>query len=141
MAGTTKFTGEKATIKLGTSTVLKMNSWKLSVKATLVDTTTFDDEGWESNETATKSWELSLEGLYKGDDTTGQRELMKQLVLGGALETSLYIDKSSSVADFKGNIRVESLDVDTSVKGEIKVSIKAKGTGKLDGIESAIVAG
>ena len=141
MAGTTKYTGEKATVKLSSSTVLKMNSWKLSVKATLVDTTTFDDEGWESNETSTKSWELSLEGLYKGDDTTGQRELMKQLVLGGALETSLYIDKSSAQPDFKGNIRVESFDVDTSVKGEIKTSIKAKGTGKLDGIESAIVAG
>lgn len=137
----TKYTGEKATIKIGDTDVLKMNSWKLSVKATLVDTTTFDDEGWESSETATKSWELSLEGLYKGDDTTGQRELMKQLVLGGALNCSLYIDKTSAQPDFKGNIRVESLDIDTSVKGEIKTSIKAKGTGKLDGIESAIVAG
>lgn len=133
-----KYTGEKAEVKIADAKIAKLNSWKLSVKASLVDTTSFDDEGWESNETSTKSWEVSLDGIYKSDDTTGQKELMKQLALGGALEVSLYIDKSSTVADFKGNMRVESIDLDTSVKGEIKLSIKAKGTGKLDGVESAV---
>lgn len=133
-----KYTGEKAEVKIADAKIAKLNSWKLSVKASLVDTTSFDDEGWESNETSTKSWEVSLDGIYKSDDTTGQKELMKQLALGGALEVSLYIDKSSTVADFKGNMRVESIDLDTSVKGEIKLSIKAKGTGKLEGIESAV---
>lgn len=133
-----KYTGEKATVKIGENDVLKLNAWKLSIKATLVDTTSFEDEGWESNETSTKSWEVTLEGLFNPEDTTGQVEIMKQLALGGALETEFYIDKDASYPNFKGNIRIETIDVDTSVKGEIKTSIKAKGTGKLEGVEKPI---
>ena len=85
-----KYTGEKATVKIGENDVLKLNAWKLTIKATLVDTTSFEDEGWESNETSTKSWEVTLEGLFNPEDTTGQVEIMKQLALGGALETEFY---------------------------------------------------
>lgn len=130
-----KYTGEKAKIKIGdTSTqadVLKMNAWKLGIKANLVDTTSFEDEGWETSEASTKAWDGSMEGIFKKDDTTGQVALMKAMVAGTNLPIELFTNVEDSAADFKGNIKVESADVDTSVKGEIKMSIKFKGNGKL----------
>lgn len=132
------FTGEKAQIKTGLNTVTKMESWKLGIKANQVDITSFDSDGWEETATSTKAWELSMEGTFDKTDSTGQMEVLKQLSLGGDVPIELFTNKDDAVADFKGNIKVESVDIDTSVKDKLKISIKAKGNGKLEGVEAAV---
>ena len=91
-------------------------------------------DGWTETETTTKEWEVSLEGTFNKGDTTGQKALLTALAEGTNLPLSLYIDKSASKADFSGNVKITSVDVETAVKDKIKLSIKAKGNGKLTGL-------
>lgn len=127
-------TGEKGAIKTGENSITKMESWKLNIKANEVDTTSFDSDGWSETETTTKEWEVSLEGAFNKGDNTGQKALLTALAEGTNLPLSLYIDKSASKADFSGNVKITSVDVETAVKDKIKLSVKAKGNGKLTGL-------
>lgn len=129
------FTGEKGAIKTGSNSITKMENWKLNIKANETDTTSFDDGGWESCEITTKGYEVSMEGTFNEADATGQKAIMAALASGDDFPIELYIDKSSSEADFKGNVKITGLDVETAVKDKIKISIKCKGNGKLEGLE------
>lgn len=133
-------TGEKGAIKTGANQVTKMENWKLNIKASEVDTTTFDDEGWESYEISTKGYEVSMEGIYNKSDKTGQQAIMTAFANGASLPIELYIDKSSEKADFSGNIKITGVDIETTTKDKIKISIKGKGTGKLEGLEPSLPA-
>lgn len=128
------FTGEKGTIKTGENSITKMENWKLSIKANEVDTTSFDSDGWEETEVTTKSWEVSMEGTFNKADATGQKAVMAALVSGENLPIKLYVDKTAEKEDFSGNIKITGIDIDTSVKDKLKISIKAKGNGKLNGL-------
>ena len=125
--------GAKGSIKVGAtpSVVTDMNSWKLTIKNNLEDTTSFDDNGWESSQATVKAWEGSIEGSWNMDDTTGQKALQAALIAGTPIAMELFTDKADIAAAYEGNALIESLEVDTSVKGIIKVSIKFKGTGAL----------
>lgn len=138
MATVAKYTGENACVKLGDNKILKLNSWKITIKGNIVDTTSFDDGGWEDSEVSTKAWEPSLEGVFKRDDKAGQMELIKQIAVGEKLETDFFTNSTDTLPDFRGKILVESADIDTSVKGEIKISFKLKGCGKLEGVDAPI---
>ena len=129
------FTGEKGAIKTGENTVTKMENWKLNIKANETDTTSFDDEGWESCEITTKGYEVSMEGTFNKADTNGQKAIMAALASGDNFPIELYIDKSSEEADFRGNVKITGFDVETAVKDKIKISVKCKGNGKLEGLE------
>ena len=129
------FTGEKGAIKTGENSITKMENWKLSIKANEVDTTSFDSDGWEETEVTTKSWEVSMEGTFNKADTTGQKAVMAALVSGENLPIKLYVDKTAEKEDFSGNIKITGLDIDTTVKDKLKISIKAKGIGKLNGLD------
>lgn len=128
------FTGEKGAIKTGENSITKMENWKLSIKANEVDTTSFDSDGWEETEVTTKSWEVSMEGTFNKADATGQKVVMAALVSGENLPIKLYVDKTAEKEDFSGNIKITGIDIDTSVKDKLKISIKAKGNGKLNGL-------
>lgn len=128
------FTGEKGAIKTGENSITKMENWKLSIKANEVDTTSFDSDGWEETEVTTKSWEVSMEGTFNKADATGQKAVMAALVSGENLPIKLYVDKTAEKEDFSGNIKITGIDIDTSVKTKLKISIKAKGNGKLNGL-------
>ena len=129
------FTGEKGAIKTGENSITKMENWKLSIKANEVDTTSFDSDGWEETEVTTKSWEVSMEGTFNKADTTCQKAVMAALVSGENLPIKLYVDKTAEKEDFSGNIKITGLDIDTTVKDKLKISIKAKGNGKLNGLD------
>ena len=117
-----------------------MENWKLNIKANEVETTSFDDDGWESYEISTKGYEVSMEGIYNKEDKTGQQAIMTAMAGGASLPISLYIDKSAEKADFTGNIKITGIDVETAPKDKIKLSIKGKGTGKLTGLEASLPA-
>lgn len=134
------FTGEKGAIKTGENQITKMENWKLNIKANEVETTSFDDDGWESYEISTKGYEVSMEGIYNKEDKAGQRAIMTAMAGGASLPISLYIDKSAEKADFTGNIKITGIDVETAPKDKIKLSIKGKGTGKLTGLEASLPA-
>ena len=133
-------TGEKGAIKTGENQITKMENWKLNVKANEVDTTTFDDDGWESYEVSAKGYEVSMEGIFNKTDKTGQQAIMTAFASGASLPIKLYIDKGASKEDFSGNIKITGIDIEVTTKDKIKLSIKAKGTGKLEGLEASLPA-
>lgn len=130
------FTGEKAAIKYKDGETSKnlgrMENWKVSIKNGLVDVTNFDDEGWTNYETGLKSYELSCEGSFSKDDAS-HKKLMDCMVYGTSLDVELYTLKTDTEPELKGQVKVESIDIDTSVKDKVKVSAKFKGCGKLQG--------
>ncbi|MPM26235.1 hypothetical protein SDC9_72736 [bioreactor metagenome] len=132
-------TGEKGAIKTGLNSVTKMENWKLNIKANEVDTTSFDSDGWEETEISTKGWELSMEGAFNKADTTGQKAIMAAIASGEDFPVELYTNKDDEKADFSGNVKIIGLDVETTVKDKLKVSIKAKGNGKLTGLEASLI--
>lgn len=134
------FTGEKGAIKTGENQITKMENWKLNIKANEVDTTSFDDDGWESCEISTKGYEVSMEGIYNKGDKNGQQAIMIALASGANLPIKLYIDKEAEKEDFSGNIKITGMDIEVAPKDKIKISIKGKGTGKLIGLESSLPA-
>ena len=76
-----------------------------------------------------------MEGTFNKADTTGQKAVMAALVSGENLPIKLYVDKTAEKEDFSGNIKITGLDIDTTVKDKLKISIKAKGNGKLNGLD------
>ncbi|MGL5718846.1 MAG: phage tail tube protein [Paraclostridium sp.] len=126
----TKLSGIGGAVKIATVKVAGIDNWKLSVKGNLVETTSFDSNGWEEYIATTKGWEASFEGVLTQGDTTGQEVLLKAMIDGTSVSISL--DKSATNS-YTGSVLIESVEVDTSVKDKIKLSIKAKGNGALTG--------
>lgn len=127
-------TGVKGSLKLGANKVAKIESWKLGIKAGEIDVTTWDSAGWEEFETGLLGWEVSFEGILDKDDTTGQQAIFNAMATRANLAIDLFVSDGVT-ADYDGNIRVTGVDVDTTMKDKIKLSIKAKGNGKLNGFE------
>ena len=133
-----KFTGEKGAIKIkpssGTAVAIgKMRNWKLSVSADTVDVSSFDSNGWAENETSLKSWSGSSEGIFKKDDTNGQKAVLKALADREDVELEFYTNKEDAEADFKGKAKVTSFEIETSLKDELKISFNFEGNGALTG--------
>lgn len=127
-------TGVKGSLKLGANKVAKIEGWKLNIKAGEIDVTTWDSDGWEEFETGLLGWEVSFEGILNKDDATGQQAIFNAMATRANLAIDLFI-ADGVTADYDGNIRVTGVDIDTSLKDKIKLSIKAKGNGKLNGFE------
>lgn len=135
MPTVTKLSGIGGAVKLGTTKVAGIENWKLSVKGNLVDITSFDSAGWEEYLATTKGWELSFEGVLAEGDTTGQDVVLDAMVDGTVL--SITLDKAPS-SSYTGDVLIESVEIDTSVKDKIKLSIKSKGTGPLTGFGTTV---
>ena len=131
------FTGENGAIKIGSGSsavaVGKMKNWKLSISADTVDTSSFDSDGWEENETSLKSWSGSSEGIFKKADTAGQGAIIKALADRIDVDLELFTNKADTTADFKGKAKITSFEIETSLKDELKISFNFKGNGKLEG--------
>jgi predicted secreted protein len=127
-------TGEKGAIKIGTVEVARMESWKLSIKANEVDVTSFDSDGWEETAITTKGFEVSMDGIFDKSDTTGQKAIMTAMSTGVDVALELFILKTATDADFEGKVKITGLDIDTSVKDKVKLSLKCKGNGALTGL-------
>lgn len=127
-------TGRSGNIKVGSTPaeVANMESWKLSLKQNLIDATHFGNGGWESYAPGIKGWEGSIEGSWNiTGDVTGQKVIQDAFDSGAEIDLELYVDENQTGDVYKGKALIESIDVDTSVKDKVKLSVKFKGNGPL----------
>lgn len=124
-------TGRYGQVKLDDVVVANLSNWKLSIKQSLIDVSHFGNEGWDEVVAGNCSFEGSFEGSYDKSDTNGQVAIQKAIVSGEDLEISFMTDKNDEADKYIGKVKVETIDIDTSPKEIIKISVKFKGNGAL----------
>ena len=124
-------TGRYGAVKLDNVVVANLSNWKLSIKQSLIDVSHFGNEGWDEVVAGNCSFEGSFEGSYDKSDTNGQMAIQKAIVSGQDLEIDFMMDKNDEADKYTGKVKVETIDIDTSPKEIIKISVKFKGNGAL----------
>ena len=124
-------TGRYGQVKLDDVVVANLSNWKLSIKQSLIDVSHFGNDGWDEVVAGNCSFEGSFEGSYDKSDTNGQVAIQKAIVSGEDLEISFMTDKNDEADKYVGKVKVETIDIDTSPKEIIKISVKFKGNGAL----------
>ena len=124
-------TGRYGQVKLDNVVVANLSNWKLSIKQSLIDVSHFGNDGWDEVVAGNCSFEGSFEGSYDKSDTNGQVAIQKAIVSGEDLEISFMTDKNDEADKYVGKVKVETIDIDTSPKEIIKISVKFKGNGAL----------
>ena len=124
-------TGRYGQVKLDDVVVANLSNWKLSIKQSLIDVSHFGNNGWDEVVAGNCAFEGSFEGSYDKSDTKGQMAIQKAIVSGEDLEISFMMDKNDEADKYVGKVKVETIDIDTSPKEIIKISVKFKGNGAL----------
>ena len=124
-------TGRYGQVKLDDVVVANLSNWKLSIKQSLIDVSHFGNDGWDEVVAGNCSFEGSFEGSYDKSDVNGQVAIQKAIVNGEDLEISFMMDKNDEADKYVGKVKVETIDIDTSPKEIIKISVKFKGNGAL----------
>lgn len=124
-------TGRYGQVKLDNVVIANLSNWKLSIKQSLIDVSHFGNDGWDEVVAGNCAFEGSFEGSYDKSDTNGQVAIQKAIVSGEDLEISFMMDKNDEADKYVGKVKVETIDIDTSPKEIIKISVKFKGNGAL----------
>ena len=124
-------TGRYGQVKLDDVVIANLSNWKLSIKQSLIDVSHFGNDGWDEVVAGNCAFEGSFEGSYDKSDTNGQVAIQNAIVIGEDLEISFMMDKNDEADKYVGKVKVETIDIDTSPKEIIKISVKFKGNGAL----------
>jgi predicted secreted protein len=124
-------TGRHGQVKLDGVVIANLSNWKLSVKQALIDVSHFGNDGWDEVVAGNCSFEGSFEGSYDKADTNGQMAIQEAIVSGQDLDIDFIIDKNDETDKYTGKVKIETIDIDTSPKEVIKISVKFKGNGAL----------
>ena len=124
-------TGRYGLVKQNEQAIANLSSWKLSIKQSLQEVSHFGNNGWDEVIAGNCSWEGSLEGSYDKSDAQGQLAIQKAIVSGEDLSVEFIVDENDDTDKYTGNVKVESIDIDTAPKDIVKISIKFKGNGEL----------
>lgn len=124
-------TGRHGQVKIANTVVASLSNWKLSIKQTLIDISHFGNDGWDEVVAGNCSFEGSFEGSYDKSDTQGQMKMQNAIVSGEDLVIDFIVDKNDATDKYVGRVKIETIDIDTSPKEVVKISVKFKGNGAL----------
>lgn len=124
-------TGRHGQVKIADTVVASLSNWKLSIKQSLIDVSHFGNDGWDEVVAGNCSFEGSFEGSYDKSDIQGQMKIQKAIVSGEDLEIDFIVDKNDATDKYVGRVKIETIDIDTSPKEVVKISVKFKGNGAL----------
>ena len=124
-------TGRHGQVKIADTVVASLSNWKLSIKQTLIDISHFGNDGWDEVVAGNCSFEGSFEGSYDKSDTQGQMKMQNAIVSGEDLVIDFIVDKNDATDKYVGRVKIETIDIDTSPKEVVKISVKFKGNGAL----------
>lgn len=124
-------TGRHGQVKIANTVVASLSNWKLSIKQSLIDVSHFGNDGWDEVVAGNCSFEGSFEGSYDKSDTQGQMKMQNAIVSGEDLVIDFIVDKNDATDKYVGKVKIETIDIDTSPKEVVKISVKFKGNGAL----------
>ena len=124
-------TGRHGQVRLDDVVIANLSNWKLSIKQALIDVSHFGNDGWDEVVAGNCSFEGSFEGSYDKSDAKGQMAIQEAIISGEDLEIDFIIDKNDETDKYTGKVKIETIDIDTSPKEVVKISVKFKGNGAL----------
>lgn len=124
-------TGRHGQVKIANTVVASLSNWKLSIKQSLIDVSHFGNDGWDEVVAGNCSFEGSFEGSYDKSDIQGQMKIQNAIVSGEDLVIDFIVDKNDATDKYVGKVKIETIDIDTSPKEVVKISVKFKGNGAL----------
>ena len=124
-------TGRHGQVKLDDVVIANLSNWKLSIKQALIDVSHFGNDGWDEVVAGNCSFEGSFGGSYDKSDANGQMAIQEAIVSGQDLDIDFIIDKNDETDKYTGKVKIETIDIDTSPKEVVKISVKFKGNGAL----------
>jgi predicted secreted protein len=123
--------GSLMLLKVGANTVVGGRAASLSLKRTLIETTSKDSE-WTKRIVGRKEWSISAEMLNDLDDITGQHAIREAMIGGTSLSMSLA--KATPVTgdrSFSGTVQVTNVGETAPDNDAATFSVEAEGTGAL----------
>lgn len=122
-------TGKGGNLKVGSTNVSQMSSWKLDIDIELKDATNFASNGWKEQIAGLKGWSGSSDGTWNViTDTTGQKALQDALLNGTTVSIEFNINGTNK---YTGSAFVKKISVDEPVDDVVKFSVDLEGTGAL----------
>lgn len=123
--------GKNGKICLGTSKIVGMKNWSLSLSVSTLDTTALGDD-WKSYILGLKEWTASSDGDYQftaiNEQQTIQNGLQEAYLSGTPVILRLYVDETHY---YTGTAVITSLSIDDPVADIIGISIGFTGCGAL----------
>lgn len=123
--------GKNAKVTVAGADVKGLNSADITINGDTIDVTTFLSGGWIEKIQGLKSAELSIEGFYLSDDTTGQTALRTALLNGDPVDMQTLLDGTTG---WSGSFLVTSFEDSASVDGEVGRSISLESTGAITAV-------
>lgn len=121
--------GKGGGVFLGAVKVAEVTNWTLDIEADMLDSTTFDGNGWRTFIAGLKQWSGSLEAKWKvNTDTTGQKALQDALLGGTVLSLKLDVNGTNN---YTGSALVSTENVETPVDDIVTANFDIQGTGAL----------
>jgi len=126
----TKFLGTDLLIYVGSTPIAHSRTASFKVSANLVDSTTKDSIGaWTEQLSATKSWELSTEGLAVWGSID---QWVDAITAGTPLQVSFKtLNQVTGDITYSGTAFVESCDITAPNAEVVTYSVNFKGSGPL----------
>jgi hypothetical protein len=121
--------GVAANVKIGANTITWMNTWQLTAKANVKETTAFQSaSGYATKSATTKEWSVKIDGPLDATDTTGQVALINGL--GNTFSLELDTD-AAGTHKWTGSAILIGVDPKSDAKDVNQVSFAFDGTGVL----------
>ena len=123
--------GKNGKVCLGTSKIIGIKNWSLSLSVSTLDTTSLGDD-WKSYILGLKEWTATSDGDYTITNVNSNEDVQNGLqsayLTGVTVILRLYVDETHY---YTGSAVVTSLSIDDPVADIVGVSISFTGTGPL----------
>lgn len=121
--------GKGGGVFLGANKVAEVTNWTLDIEADMLDSTSFDSNGWRQFIAGLKQWSGSFEAKWKvSGDTTGQKALQDALLGGTVLSIKLDVNGTNN---YSGSALVSTQSIETPVDDIVNSNFDYQGTGAL----------
>jgi predicted secreted protein len=122
-------TGKSGTVKIATTVITQLSSWKMDLNGDTKDVTNFQSNGWKEQIQGIKSWSGSCDGTWNvSTDTTGQQAIQNALLNGTIISLVLGLQGTNT---YTGNALIKKVSLDEAVDGIVKFSFDYEGTAAL----------
>jgi predicted secreted protein len=119
--------GYEGSVKIGTFTVVLLNSWELSPSSDILDITSFGDD-WKVKLAGLKDWTAKASGQFDFSDTNGQLAVWTAMLNGSTVSLVLSPDGTQT---FTGTAYVKAVSPKAGVADVVSVDIDLEGTDQL----------
>jgi hypothetical protein len=121
--------GVQANVKTGVNAITWMNTWTLTAKANIKETTAFQSSGnYATKSATTKEWSVKIDGPLDATDTNGQVALINGL--GNTFPLELDTD-TAGTHKWTGSAILVGIDPKSDAKDVNQVTFAFDGTGVL----------